>query len=406
MSSFGESLKRERELREISLREIADATKISIRYLEALEQNRFDVLPGGLFNKGFIRAYANFIGADGDALVDKYLLVMAARDLAATGTVDAGRPGPEGLHRPAEAPKRRAVAAEGPAPPSPSNSEPRPAPQPAPVVPHAPDPTLAKLAAAIEERRAHERSTGGLGRQRPLAVAGSVIGGAALVFALLLVARAVTSDRAPADGSSEVPSSQPPMDPDPSETLPLAESQNPPDAGLADAVAAPASQVVPVPDPAEDPPPVDRAQAAPTIHAPQPERRPDPPPQPARGAAPVPPAFESAATAPVEKTPARGTALSPMDLRLEATSPALVQVSCDGEDRLNRPLLPGEMATMRCFNLIRVSATDAGALRLVVNGRRCASLGEPGSRIQGFAIRSDDVESICPSRGGASDASR
>jgi hypothetical protein len=94
-----------------------------------------------------------------------------------------------------------------------------------------------------------------------------------------------------------------------------------------------------------------------------------------------------------------------MDLRLEATSPVLVQVSCDGEDRLNRPLLPGEVATMRCFSLIRVSATDAGALRLVVNGRRCAALGEAGSRVQGFAIRNDDVDAICPAWGG-SDAGR
>ena len=61
MASFGEILKRERELRDISLREIADATKIHIRYLEALEANRFDSLPGGVFNKGFIRAYAAFL---------------------------------------------------------------------------------------------------------------------------------------------------------------------------------------------------------------------------------------------------------------------------------------------------------------------------------------------------------
>jgi hypothetical protein len=68
MASFGESLKRERELREISLRDIADATKINIRYLEALEHDRFETLPGGVFNKGFIRAYARFIGANGEAL--------------------------------------------------------------------------------------------------------------------------------------------------------------------------------------------------------------------------------------------------------------------------------------------------------------------------------------------------
>jgi hypothetical protein len=73
MSGFGEHLKHERETRQVSLREISDATKISLRYLEALEQNRFDVLPGGVFNRGFVRAYAEHIGIDCDATVDRYL---------------------------------------------------------------------------------------------------------------------------------------------------------------------------------------------------------------------------------------------------------------------------------------------------------------------------------------------
>ena len=104
MASFGESLKRERELREISLREISDATKINIRYLEALEENRFDVLPGGLFNKGFIRAYARYIGVDGEAMVDRYLVEIAP------GMRHAPEPGsgPPPIHRPVETVRRRA----------------------------------------------------------------------------------------------------------------------------------------------------------------------------------------------------------------------------------------------------------------------------------------------------------
>jgi cytoskeletal protein RodZ len=74
MSSFGEELKRERELRQISLREVSESTKISFRYLEALEQNDFRHLPGGVFNKGFVRAYAEHIGIDPEAMVNAYLL--------------------------------------------------------------------------------------------------------------------------------------------------------------------------------------------------------------------------------------------------------------------------------------------------------------------------------------------
>jgi cytoskeletal protein RodZ len=74
VSSFGEELKRERELREISLREISEATKINLRYLDALERNDFERLPGGVFNKGFVRAYAEYIGVDPETMVNAYLL--------------------------------------------------------------------------------------------------------------------------------------------------------------------------------------------------------------------------------------------------------------------------------------------------------------------------------------------
>jgi cytoskeletal protein RodZ len=77
--SFGEELKRERELREISLREISESTKISLRYLEALERNDFEQLPGGVFNRGFVRAYSQFIGIDPESMVDAYIQQVNAQ---------------------------------------------------------------------------------------------------------------------------------------------------------------------------------------------------------------------------------------------------------------------------------------------------------------------------------------
>jgi cytoskeleton protein RodZ len=64
MASFGDNLRRERELRGVSLREIADATKISVRFLDALETDRLDVLPGGMFPRAFARQYALYLGLD------------------------------------------------------------------------------------------------------------------------------------------------------------------------------------------------------------------------------------------------------------------------------------------------------------------------------------------------------
>ena len=79
MSTFGEELRRERKLRGIRLREVADATKVNMRYLEALEGNDFEHLPGGVFNRGFVRAYSQYIGIDPDAMVNAYLLEEQAQ---------------------------------------------------------------------------------------------------------------------------------------------------------------------------------------------------------------------------------------------------------------------------------------------------------------------------------------
>ena len=73
MPSFGERLKREREKRKISLDDIALSTKIGTRMLVALEEEKFDQLPGGIFNKGFVRAYARHVGIDEEQAVADYL---------------------------------------------------------------------------------------------------------------------------------------------------------------------------------------------------------------------------------------------------------------------------------------------------------------------------------------------
>ncbi len=75
-SSFGGWLRRQREAREISLREVAERTKISLRYLEAMEEDRFEVLPAPVFAKGFLREYARYVGLSPDEVVNHYLSVQ------------------------------------------------------------------------------------------------------------------------------------------------------------------------------------------------------------------------------------------------------------------------------------------------------------------------------------------
>jgi len=72
MAPIGIELKRERELRGITLQEIADATKINIRYLRDLEEERLDNLPGSFFIKGIIRSFAKYIGLDESTILNSY----------------------------------------------------------------------------------------------------------------------------------------------------------------------------------------------------------------------------------------------------------------------------------------------------------------------------------------------
>lgn len=72
MATAGQELKRERELRGISLKEIADSTKINMRFLQALENDQMDFLPGKFFTKGIIRTYADYIGLEADKILNIY----------------------------------------------------------------------------------------------------------------------------------------------------------------------------------------------------------------------------------------------------------------------------------------------------------------------------------------------
>jgi transcriptional regulator with XRE-family HTH domain len=70
---FGSKLREARERKGVSLREIANATKISVRALEALERNDISHLPGGIFSRSFVRAYAVQADLDPDEAVDDFV---------------------------------------------------------------------------------------------------------------------------------------------------------------------------------------------------------------------------------------------------------------------------------------------------------------------------------------------
>jgi cytoskeleton protein RodZ len=84
--TFGDHLRREREMRGVSLEEISAATRIGTRFLEALESEQWEQLPGGVFNRGFVRAIARFLGLDEEGLVGEYALATNDRPETRLGT--------------------------------------------------------------------------------------------------------------------------------------------------------------------------------------------------------------------------------------------------------------------------------------------------------------------------------
>ncbi len=81
--TFGERLKRERELREVSLKEVTAGTRIGPRFLEALENEEWEKLPGGVFNRGFVRAIARYLGLDEENLLAEYDMARGEQSMPA-----------------------------------------------------------------------------------------------------------------------------------------------------------------------------------------------------------------------------------------------------------------------------------------------------------------------------------
>jgi cytoskeletal protein RodZ len=81
-STLGEKLRQAREARGISISEVAEQTRISALYLEAIENNDYRTLPGGIFNKGFVKSYAKYVGIDEKEAMQDYNKLIAEQNEA------------------------------------------------------------------------------------------------------------------------------------------------------------------------------------------------------------------------------------------------------------------------------------------------------------------------------------
>jgi cytoskeleton protein RodZ len=92
--TFGERLKRERELREVTLDEVSKSTRISARFLQALENEDWPKLPGGIFGRGFVRTIARYLGLSEESLLAEYDLARGEGAMATLSKPEERIPSP------------------------------------------------------------------------------------------------------------------------------------------------------------------------------------------------------------------------------------------------------------------------------------------------------------------------
>jgi cytoskeleton protein RodZ len=92
MGELGKKFRKAREAKELSFDDVSNVIKISPRMLKAIEEEQYEQLPGGVFNKGFIRAYAKHLGLDPEESVNEYLAFVREEQLKAQQAWQAERP--------------------------------------------------------------------------------------------------------------------------------------------------------------------------------------------------------------------------------------------------------------------------------------------------------------------------
>ncbi|MBI1761232.1 MAG: helix-turn-helix domain-containing protein [Acidobacteria bacterium] len=93
MPTLGQELQRLRNERGINLHQIADATHIGVRFLQAIESDTYDILPGGIFNRAFVRKFAKYVGMDEEqalALYERQLEEMGGEEAPRSNYLRAG----------------------------------------------------------------------------------------------------------------------------------------------------------------------------------------------------------------------------------------------------------------------------------------------------------------------------
>ncbi len=330
MTSLGQWLREEREARSISLEEIASATKIVPRYLEALENDRLDMMPGAFFIKGIIRTYAGAIGLNPEEVLDRY---------RTAGLLSGPEHGRAIVPQPAEIAPLRIEPAPAVVPEAPAIIPEAPA---EPIAPSEPVPTPIREAGPaliFEEAPKPEDST--TARKRYLAWAWRGLAVLAIGCALFFVIRSLRKPRAPQPQPSTVVTQS---------ILPPGQKTEPGTAPTTEPVTEPPSQPAsqPVSQPAVEP-----------------------------------------ATKP-EAPPVTDEVWQGVTIEITFQAETWIQVYTDGELMVNGVFPAGATARARADQKLLIHTGNAGGFTFRLNGKPAKPLGRSGQVLADITITTEN----------------
>jgi cytoskeleton protein RodZ len=330
MASLGQELREARETRHISIEEIASSTKIVPRYLEALENDHLEIMPGGFFIKGIIRAYAKAIGIDGEEVLERYKTAGLIgepgrkRQIFPKAAVEPMPPLPPAFVTP-PAPK--------PAPTPAPEAEPLPAPAAEPVPETAPPPETAAAPGLLFEP-APKPKLSAAARKRILVITWRLVAFAAVVTVLVVLWSSRRPRPPEATPAAVVPATSLPERPRP---------------------AAPQTTTAGVP--AAD------AAAQPGMPAGEPAAKPEPAPP--------------APSEPVWKG---------VTIDITFHDATWIHVRSDGEIKIDGVFPAGTTARAQADQLLLIHTGNAGGFTFLLNGERAKPLGRSGQVITDIKV--------------------
>jgi cytoskeleton protein RodZ len=334
MASLGQELREEREARNISIEEIASATKIVPRYLEALEADRLDQMPGGFFIRGIIRTYAKSVGLDPEEVLNRY---------KAAGLLEAAAP--ERKVFPKFAPKipPRPEPAETVAPDVPA--EPAPAIEPAAAAePEAP-PDIEKASPTVHFEEAPKPGLSEAARKRILAWTWRSLAAVLLVAVIIIVwpsRRHKAGVPQPGRTAAEAVVPPPPTTP---ETTPSS-------APRSETVTGPAVQAEPAP---------------------------------------------SGPSATTGSAPAAEKVWKGLTIEITFQAETWIQVRTDGELKINGLFPPGSSARAQADDHLLIHTGNAGGFAFRLNGQPAKPLGRSGQVLTDIRITLENIKDFLES---------